>query len=187
LNSFLEAALKEAGTILANSVISGLSSAFLTVWTWWLTYNSGLIPGTTLQPPDEPKSKAVIQLLAFQFFWAAFVLMVLSFVIALSWLYLVRFYRPGSPEQAVKFRRYWLALAALLLVCTVAFYGFAMSGVIGSFGLIQKMAPLSKFLLLAALVLSALTSFYLSSALRSPPTVIAAIPFGSYIARLRFR
>lgn len=190
MNSLLQGALeriaREVGSFLANSICSGVSSAFLTLWTWLLVRYPGLIPDATLEPPDQAKSKSVIKALANQFFDAALVLMAMSFVFALLWLCLVRFHRPASPVQAVKFRRYWLMIAAVLLVCTATFYGFAVSGTIG-FPLFKKMAAFPMFLLLAALILSALISFYLPSALRSPPTVIAAIPFGSYVARLRFR
>jgi hypothetical protein len=48
--------------------------------------------------------------------------------------------------------------------------------------------PLGEYLMLIILlVLSAAFVWYLISVFRSPPTVIAAVPFGSYFARLRWR
>jgi hypothetical protein len=190
LNSFVEGVLerivKEGVSFVLNGVCSALSSAFFALWTWLLARNPGFIGDSTLRPPDQPKPYGVIQALADQIFLAGFVLMGVSFVFALLWLYLVRLHRPTSPLQAVKFRRYWFTIAGFLLACTIAFYGLALNGPVG-FPQFRELEAFPMFLLFAALTLSALMSFYVPSLVRSPPTVIAAVPFGSYVARLRFR
>jgi hypothetical protein len=193
IGSVLEGALKEAGKAFGSGVVTGMwgvvTSFPLGGWTWFLKKNPTVIPGDVLSTPTVgAQGETAIQHLANQIFSAWLMIFFISFVLALVWLYLVRLHRPSSPLEAVTFRRYWLAIAALLLGFAIAFYGSALYAppLKGDFSQIRDLKDLPKLLLFVALLLSAFLFFYVLSVLRSPPTVISAVPFGSFFARLRW-
>jgi hypothetical protein len=189
IDEFVQGALREIGTLLGTSVWGGVTSLFLGAWTLLLKTNAELIPSDVFKTDygDKAVNARANWILADQIFGASSWLLGMSFAFALLWLYLVRIHRPTSPLGAVKFRRYWLTIAALLLGCTIAFYGFALYGGADSHSQFRELKDPSKLLLFVALALSTLAFLYVLSVLRSPPTVIAAVPFGGYFARLRWR
>jgi hypothetical protein len=166
--------------VVVTSLWTSVTTLVLGGWTWLLTQRPEAIP------PEAWRRKPTIQALealADQIFWAWGWLLAISLVFSLLWIYLVKIYRPTSPLQAVKFRRYWLTIAALLLCSTVVFYGFALNFC----PQFQELTSFSLLVLLAAFVFCAFAFLYMLSVLRSPPTVIAAVPFGSYVGHLRWR
>ena len=185
----LEAAFREVGEWvmhIGSAVLVAVISGLRSLW-----------PNRLLPPPPDPGLPGI----HIQSRYAGDVLTITAIVVtlallfAMGWLLFVRMHRPGTPQEARRFRLWWWLFAALLLACTIGFDAWAIA--IGpSFHQIKALYQLyaksqadgSELLLLVLLLeLSAVLVWYVISVLRSPPTVIAAVPFGAYVARLRWR
>jgi len=180
-----EGLVKEIASLVVTTIWGGVTSLFLGGWAWLLTRNPDMLSNSLEKPRPGHTTEALADQILLAWSW----LLGVSFAFSLLWLYLVRLHRPTSPLQAVKFRKYWLAIAALLLGCTVAFHSLALNVPMLSerFPQFTELSDSSKLLLLVGLVVCALAFLYVLSVLRSPPTVIAAVPLGSYVARVRWR
>jgi hypothetical protein len=113
-----------------------------------------------------------------------------ALVCSLAWLLFVWWNPPASPLQATRYRTYWFAGLFVLLAATIVFALAAlyMPALAPRFPQIRSsVLPGWKNGLIGVLALSAFVFWYLMSLWRTPPTVIAAVPLGSFVARLRWR
>jgi hypothetical protein len=177
IEGVVEAAFREVGEWLMHVgsavVVALLAAAWPKLW----------VP----PPPEQPSIPVnVPKLYGNNVLHAAGYVVVLGVVFAIAWLVFVRMRRPGTPQEARHYRAWWWVFAAGLLACIVILVGATKLGV-GFLPWIGKL-PIGEFLfLMTLLVLTAMLVWYLISVFRSPPTVIGAVPFGNYFARLRWR
>jgi hypothetical protein len=122
--------------------------------------------------------------IAWQALQAWLVLFAVSFTFSCLWFTLVTWRRPGSPLEADAFRRYWLSLAGLLVMCAGVLYVILIN--LPAFSALRDLTPQYQAIGLLLFTSGSFLFLYTMSLLCSPSTVIAAVPFGQYYARLRW-